>query len=82
VRGWSINGLETDGAEVEAAIDRAAAEGTWLILSFHDVVGGEPNLSTEFNDAEFDAVVDHVRTLQKKGEVKVRTVGDAVAKHC
>ena len=43
MRGWSINGLETDGKEVEAAIDKAAADGTWLMLSFHDIVGGDPD---------------------------------------
>ncbi len=82
MRGWSIDGLDTDGEEIESAIDGAAADGTWLILSFHDIVGGEPDLTTEFNDDEFEAIVDHVRALQKKGQVRVRTVGDAVAKHC
>ncbi len=82
MRGWSINGLETKGPEVEATIDKAVADDTWLILSFHDIVGGVPTESTDFNDAEFDDVVDHVRALQKEGKVKVRTIGDAAAKHC
>ncbi len=82
MRGWSINGLDTDAGEVEAAIDKAAADGPWLILSFHDLVGGAVEESTDFNDDEFEAIVDHVRALQKKGQVKVRTVGDVAAKHC
>ena len=82
MRGWSINGLESNGPEVEATIDKAAADGTWLILSFHDIVGGAPAESTDFNDGEFDDIVDHVRALQKEGKVKVRTVGDAAAPYC
>jgi len=82
LRGWSINGLETKGPEVEAAIDKAAADGTWLMLSFHDIVGGAPSESTDFNDAEFDDIVDHVRALQKEGKVRVRTVADAAAGYC
>lgn len=82
IRGWSINGLETKAPEVEATIDKAATDGTWLILSFHDIVGGAPSESTDFNDGEFDAIVDHVRALQKEGKVKVRTVGDAVGRYC
>jgi hypothetical protein len=82
MRGWSINGLQTKGPEVEATIDKAVEDGTWLMLSFHDIVGGAPTESTDFNDGEFDAVVDHVRALQKEGKVKVRTVGDAAARYC
>ena len=82
LRGWSINGLVSGQAEVEEAIDKAVADGTWLVLSFHDIVGGTPALTTEFNDDEFEAVVDYVRARQKQGKLKVRTVGDAVASHC
>jgi peptidoglycan/xylan/chitin deacetylase (PgdA/CDA1 family) len=82
MRGWSINGLESDAADVQATVDKAVADGTWAILSFHDIVGGSPGASTDFNDDEFEAVVDHVRTLQKEGKVRVRTVGDVVAPHC
>jgi hypothetical protein len=82
LRGWSINGLETNGPEVEATINKAAADGTWLILSFHDIVSGAPTESTDFRDTEFDKVVDRVRALQKEGKVRVRTVGDAAARYC
>ncbi|HKO36959.1 MAG TPA: polysaccharide deacetylase family protein [Solirubrobacterales bacterium] len=82
MRGWSINGLESNAADVQSTVDRAVANGTWAILSFHDIVGGTPGASTDFNDDEFEAVVDYVRTLQKEGKVRVRTVGDVVAPHC
>jgi hypothetical protein len=82
LRGWSINGLNSGAEEVEEEIDKAVADGTWLILSFHDIVAGTPALTTEFNAREFEDVVDYVRALQKQGKLKVRTIGDAVAPHC
>jgi peptidoglycan/xylan/chitin deacetylase (PgdA/CDA1 family) len=82
MRGWSINGLESDAADIQATVDKAVADGTWAILSFHDIVGGTPAEATDFNDDKFEAVVDYVRTLQKEGKVRVRTVGDVVAPHC
>lgn len=82
LRGWSINGLESDQADVEAIVDKAVADGTWAILSFHDLVAGTPAAATDFNAAEFEAVVDYVHALQKQGKLKVRTVGDAIAPHC
>jgi peptidoglycan/xylan/chitin deacetylase (PgdA/CDA1 family) len=82
LRGWSINGLESDQSDVEAMVDKAVADRTWAILSFHDIVAGAPAAATDFNVGEFEAVVDYVRALQKQGKLKVRTVGDAVAPHC
>lgn len=82
LRGWSINGLDTGAEDIEEAIDKAVTDGTWLILTFHDIVAGTPALSTEFNAKEFDAVVDYVRAQQKQGKLRVRTIGDAVAPHC
>jgi peptidoglycan/xylan/chitin deacetylase (PgdA/CDA1 family) len=82
LRGWSINGLVSDEEDVEATVDKAIANGTWAILSFHDVVAGAPAASTDFSEAEFKAVVDYVHALQKQGKVKVRTVGDVIAPHC
>ncbi len=81
IRGWSVNGLNTDAEEIDDAIDKAAAEGTWLVLSFHNLVPGSPDESTEFNFNVFGKVVDHVRELQKGGELVVRTVG-SVAGDC
>ncbi|HEX6204965.1 MAG TPA: polysaccharide deacetylase family protein [Solirubrobacterales bacterium] len=82
LRGWSINGLVSDEEDVEATVDKAIADGTWAILSFHDIVSGAPAASTDFNETEFKAVVDYVHALQKQGKVKVRTVGDVIAPHC
>jgi peptidoglycan/xylan/chitin deacetylase (PgdA/CDA1 family) len=82
LRGWSINGLISGEEDVEEAIDKAVADGTWLMLSFHDIVGGTPAATTDFNDDEFEAVVDYVHALQKQGKLRVRTVGDTVAPHC
>lgn len=82
MRGWSVNGLESDQEDIEDIVDKAVADGTWAILSFHDIVAGAPSASTDFNVAEFEAVVDYVHALQKQGKLKVRTVGDAVAPHC
>lgn len=73
-----LDGLNTDVAEIDATIDGAAAEGTWLVLTFHNLVGGTPGTSTEFNDDDFGEVVDHVRELQKEGRLQVRTVGGVV----
>ncbi len=82
LRGWSINGLTTDVAEIDEAIDKAVAEGTWLILSFHNLVGGAPSQTTEFNDDDFAKVVDYVRGLQEEGDLRVRTVGAVVGSGC
>lgn len=82
MRGWSINGLEDNATTVKAEVDTAVAQGSWLMLSFHDLVAGTPTEATQFNTAGFEAVVDHVRTLQKEGKVRVRTVRDALGPHC
>ncbi|HEU4737580.1 MAG TPA: polysaccharide deacetylase family protein [Solirubrobacterales bacterium] len=82
LRGWSINGLNQGEEDVEEVVDKAVANGTWAILSFHDIVGGTPAAATDFNDDEFEAVVDYVHALQKQGKLRVRTVGDTVASHC
>lgn len=82
LRGWSINGLVSGEEDVEEVVDKAVADGTWAILSFHDIVGGTPGAATDFNDDEFEAVVDYVRALQKQGKLRVRTVGDVIAPHC
>lgn len=82
IRGWSINGEETGVEDIEAAIDRAVAQGTWLILSFHDIVAGEAQLPTEFADQDFSEVVDYVRERQGDGALSVRTVAAALGRHC
>jgi peptidoglycan/xylan/chitin deacetylase (PgdA/CDA1 family) len=78
LRGWSVNGLNTDVADMDAAVEKAVAEGTWLVLTFHNLVGGAPGVSTEFDDDDFGEIVDHVRELQKEGVLEVRTVGSVI----
>jgi peptidoglycan/xylan/chitin deacetylase (PgdA/CDA1 family) len=82
IRGWSVNGEDTSVEEIEAAVDEAVADGTWLVLSFHDLVAGESEKATEFSDDGFEEIVDYVRTVQKEGDVKVRTVAGALDSHC
>jgi hypothetical protein len=80
--GWSIDSEVDDADSVMAEIDKAVAQKTWLMLSWHDLVGGTAAESTEFSDDEFDEVVDYVRSLQDDGMLKVRTVADALKAHC
>jgi peptidoglycan/xylan/chitin deacetylase (PgdA/CDA1 family) len=82
IRGWSINSQVTGVPQIEAAIDETVSEGTWLVLTFHNLVGGQPEKATEFGDDAFTEIVEYVRTLQLAGRIKVRTVGDAVAPYC
>jgi hypothetical protein len=78
LRGWSIDS-ETDTAEaIEAALDAAVEAGTWLILTFHNIVSGEPEAATDFNLGDFEQIVDHVAALQQEGAgLEVLTVADA-----
>ncbi|MGE0067067.1 MAG: polysaccharide deacetylase family protein [Solirubrobacterales bacterium] len=78
IRGWSINGLVTEAGEIEDAIDRAVAEKTWLVITFHNLVQGTPVEATDFSYAAFSQVVAHVRSLQVKKQLQVRTIADAV----
>lgn len=47
--------------EVRGWIDQALADGTWLILVFHQFTSGTPSQTTEYNTADFSAILDHVR---------------------
>jgi RTX calcium-binding nonapeptide repeat (4 copies) len=78
IRGWSINGLETDANDVEAQIDQAIAEKSWLVLTFHKLVTGAPVESTDFNYNEFARIVNYVHVKQVQRELQVRTIADAV----
>lgn len=82
LRGWSANGSPEGIAEIEAAIDEAVAGHTWLMLSFHDIVGGERDESGDVTVADFAAIVEHVDDLRQDGLLKVRTVGAALAGDC
>lgn len=80
LRGWSIDGLTQNAATVKAKVDEAIADGSWLILTFHNIVAGSPAAATEFKSSEFSEVVDYIRAKQVEGkEVEVRTVADAMS---
>jgi peptidoglycan/xylan/chitin deacetylase (PgdA/CDA1 family) len=79
MRGSSINGLFQTPAALNEAIDEAIADGSWLILTFHNIVAGSPVASTEYKESAFAEIVDHIRTRQKEGaDVEVLTMADAI----
>lgn len=63
----------TTVASLTAAIDQAAADGSWLVVSNHDLVSSIGSSSDQLI-ADFQAVVDYAAT---KG-IPVRTVGDVL----
>ncbi|HVQ60370.1 MAG TPA: polysaccharide deacetylase family protein [Solirubrobacterales bacterium] len=80
LRGWSVDGTVDTAATIKAAIDKAIEQGSWLILTFHDIVAGSPTKATEFKSSDFSSVVDYIRAKQVEGkEVEVRTVADAMS---
>ncbi|HEX8823827.1 MAG TPA: polysaccharide deacetylase family protein [Archangium sp.] len=62
-------------ATVREWIDRAAADGSWLILVFHEFVNGTPTRSTECSVSDFTAILDYV----KASNVRNVTVSEGVA---
>ena len=82
LRGHSIDGLTENAAAIKAKIDAAIAQGSWLILTFHNIVAGAPAASTEFKSSEFSEIVDYVRAKQAEGkDLQVRTVRNAMDAH-
>jgi peptidoglycan/xylan/chitin deacetylase (PgdA/CDA1 family) len=47
---------------VRGWIDSAAADGSWLILTFHQFVSGTPTQAMEINQAHFEAILDYLQT--------------------
>jgi hypothetical protein len=78
IRGFSINSEFTRLAELEREVDRAIAEGSWRVLTFHNLVTGAPIETTDFNYTEFAELVDYVHARQAEGRLQVKTVADAV----
>lgn len=62
-------------ATVRTWIDAAAADGSWIILTFHQFVSGTPTQSTEINLGNFEAILDYVQTKN----LQPVTVAQAVA---
>jgi peptidoglycan/xylan/chitin deacetylase (PgdA/CDA1 family) len=48
-------------ATVRSWIDTAAANNSWLILTFHQFVSGTPTQSTEINLGDFEQILDYVQ---------------------
>ena len=79
IRGSSLDGTVQTPAELIEAIDEAVDAGAWLILTFHDIVTGTPEASTEYEESGFAEIVDHVRALQVEGkDIEVLTMADAI----
>jgi peptidoglycan/xylan/chitin deacetylase (PgdA/CDA1 family) len=78
IRGFSINSSETHLAQLEEEVDKAIAEKSWLVLTFHNLVTGAPAETTDFNYTEFSELVDYVHAREAEGALQVRTVADAV----
>lgn len=72
LRAWSVTNTDTLAA-VQAAVTRAAVNGEWLVLCFHQIVAA-PTVSTQWAVADFNALVDFIAGA----DVDVRTVGDAL----
>ena len=57
--------------EAKAAVDRAVASRDWLILVFHRLTAGAPEVNTEWNVADFEALVGHVAASR----LALKTIG-------
>lgn len=79
LRSLSVSNLTTV-ATVTSAIDRAYANKSWLILTFHDLVTSPVN-GTEYSIANYQTIIDYLATkgipVQPVGEV-MQTVSPAV----
>lgn len=63
-------------AAVTADIDEALATGCWPVLVFHQIVPAGAAQTTEYNRADFQAIVDHVAGLPS---TQVQNMNDVVA---
>lgn len=61
LRSYDVNTAITVN-DVRGWIDSAAADGSWLILTFHQFVAGTPTQETEINQANFEAILDYLQT--------------------
>lgn len=73
VRSASVSSTDTL-AHAKAWVDKAKANGTWLVITMHDIVDGVPAEGTEWNTADFQALVDYVAA----SGVEVMPVGAAL----
>ncbi|HCB59110.1 MAG TPA: hypothetical protein DEP82_14640 [Arthrobacter bacterium] len=79
LRSLSVSNLTTV-ATVTSAIDRAYANKSWLILTFHDLVTTPVN-GTEYSIANYQTIIDYIATkgipVQPVGEV-MQTISPAI----
>ncbi|HVY96480.1 MAG TPA: polysaccharide deacetylase family protein [Solirubrobacterales bacterium] len=78
LRGWSVNNEETSTTDLIEAVNRAVAEKSWLILSFHDLTEGPPDDPNAIEYKEFSKIVNYVHTLRQQGTVQVQTIAGAL----
>jgi peptidoglycan/xylan/chitin deacetylase (PgdA/CDA1 family) len=79
LRGYSIQGNSETAAPVIAAIDKAVAEGSWLIITLHNIITGTPSATTEWKESYLREVADYIHMLQAEGkDLEVKTVADAL----
>lgn len=59
-------------AEIIASIDEAVADGTCLILTFHNITPN-PQKPIDWRDTDFYPIVDHIAALRSQGMLDVTT---------
>jgi peptidoglycan/xylan/chitin deacetylase (PgdA/CDA1 family) len=74
LRAFYVRDTTTVG-DIEAWIDEAIVEGSWVILTFHEFTTGTPTRETQFTASNFAAVLDY---LKSRG-VQVVTVAQGVS---
>jgi peptidoglycan/xylan/chitin deacetylase (PgdA/CDA1 family) len=74
LRAVSVAGLSATLAGLKAYVDQAIASRGWLILTFHDIVSGAPATDTDFQQSNFNALVDYIAA----SGAAVMTVGDVL----
>jgi hypothetical protein len=63
------------GASVQASIDAAVANKTWLILRIHDIVASGASSQIQVNQADFNDLLSRVATAVSAGGAKVMAMG-------
>jgi peptidoglycan/xylan/chitin deacetylase (PgdA/CDA1 family) len=74
LRGVYVRNTTTVG-QIKGWIDQTIAEGSWLILTFHEFTSGATTRETQYTAANFAAVLDYI----KSRGVAVVKVADGVA---
>lgn len=59
LRSYSVSSSDTLAA-VQAVVDRAYTAGTWLVLTFHQIVTTTPSAGTQWPAADFASLMDYI----------------------